>query len=316
MERHHDAKAHTAEHIFARALQNMLGSESIQVLKVEHLGDVNKVYIRCKGLTMDDVHNAMLTVNRIIDENRSVIEHTFPSLDEAKSRFPELRAYDARISGRVRVVEIDGYDYSACTREHVSNTRECGFFIVKSVSRERDVSRVEYLVDDLAKQYAIGSVTRLASITSMLKANINALEVTLENILEELDALRSMVRKFTEDAVDALSAVRVKDLNLYYGCFSMLDDGTLLKKAGAMVKDDTTTKLVIFLNIKNDRANVTIASNHPRLDCSTLLKDMLARYGGKGGGKVEFATGYINSVDGNRIKQEVIEYIERALMAS
>ncbi|MFN4336431.1 MAG: DHHA1 domain-containing protein [Candidatus Nitrosocaldus sp.] len=315
MEKHHNAKAHTAEHIFARALQNMLGSESIQVLKVEHLGDVNKVYIRCKGLCMDDVHKAMLTVNRIIDENRSVIEHTFPSLDEAKDRFPELRAYYARISGMVRVVEIDGYDYSACTREHVSSTGECGLFIVKSVSRERDVSRVEYLVDDLAKQYAIGSVTRLASIAGMLKANINTVEVTLENILEELDNLRDAIRKLTEDAVDALSAVRVNDLNLYYGYFNMLDDGTLLKKAGAMVKDNTSTKLVIFLNKKKDRSNVIIASNHPRLDCSRLLKDMLARYGGKGGGKAEFATGYINNVDGDRVKQEVIESIERALMA-
>ncbi|GBC73655.1 Alanine--tRNA ligase [archaeon HR04] len=315
MERH-DARAHTAEHIFARTLQNMLGSENIQVLKVEHADDVNRVYIRCKELSMDDVYEAMLTVNRIIDEGRVVREYTFSSLDEARERFPDTRAYDARISGSVRVVEIDGYDHSACIREHVSNTRECKFFIVKGVSRERDLIKVEYLVGDDAKHYAIGSVARLAGIASMLKANTNTLEATLKNMLEELGLLRARMKKVTEDAVSSVSTVSIKGVNLYHGSFSMLDDDTLIKNAGMMIKgDEKGYMLVVFLNHKKDRANITIASNHPRLDCSALLKEMLARYGGKGGGKAEFATGYIHVVGdyGYRIKQEVIEFIERSV---
>lgn len=315
MELHNDARAHTAEHVFARALQSMLGPEGIKVLKVEHVDGVNRVYIRCKELSMDVLHQAMLTVNRIIDEGRAVREHSFPSLDEARKRFKDLRAYEARISGSVRVVEIDGYDHSACIREHVSNTRDCQFFVVKGVSREKDTIRVEYLVGDEAKHYAIASVTRLAGIAAMIKANINTLDATLKNLLEELDLLRATMRKVTEDAVDSVRAVNVKDLRFYYGSFNMLDDSTIIKKAGTMVKEHEGYTLIVFLNHKKDRSNLTVAGNHPRLDCSTLLKEMLAKYGGKGGGKAEFATGYItmSDADGDRVKQEVMGLIERSL---
>ncbi|MEM0446373.1 MAG: DHHA1 domain-containing protein [Candidatus Nitrosocaldus sp.] len=314
MEKHHDARAHTAEHLFARALQNMLGFDSIQVLKVEHTDDVNRVYIRCKELSMDQIYQGMLTVNNIIDEGRVVREYTFTSLDEARKRFPDTRAYEARISGSVRVVEIDGYDHSACIREHVSNTRECQFFIVKGISRERDLIRVEYLVGDDAKHYAIRSVARLAGIAVMLKANTNTLEATLKNLLEELDLLRARMRKVTEDAISSVSAVSIKDIHLYHGSFNMLDDDTLIRNAGMMISkgNDKGYMLVVFLNRREDRANIIIASNHPRLDCNALLKEMLAKYGGKGGGKADFATGYIHVVD-DRIKQEVIAFIERSV---
>ncbi|MEM0442466.1 MAG: DHHA1 domain-containing protein [Candidatus Nitrosocaldus sp.] len=317
MGKHHDARAHTAEHIFARALQNMLGFDSIQVMKVEHTDDVNRVYIRCKELNMDDVYEAMLTVNRIIEEGKDVREYVFPSLDEARKRFPDTRAYEARISGSVRVVEVDGYDHSACIKEHVSNTRECKFFIVKGIARERDLIKVEYLVGDDAKHYAIRSVARLVGIASMLKANTNTLEATLKNMVEELDLLRARMRKVTEDAVSSVSAVIIKGVNLYYGSFNMLDDDTLIRNAGTMISKgiDKGYMLVVFLNRREDRANIMIAGNHPRLDCSTLLKVILARYGGKGGGKAEFATGYIHVdvVDDDKIKQEVIEFIERSV---
>jgi alanyl-tRNA synthetase len=266
---------------------------------------------------MDEVYQAMIIVNRTIEEGRTVREHTFPSLDEARRRFPDVRAYEVRITGNVRVVEIDGYDHSACIKEHVSNTRECEFFIVKSISRERDISKVEYLVGDKAKRYAIESVKRLADIAMMLRANMNTLEATLSNILEELSMLRTSIRSVTDDAVSALSAVRVRELNLYYGSFNMLDDDILIKKASTMVKDGTDNKLIIFLNRKRDRSNVVIASNDPRLDSNTLLKAIIARYGGKGGGKAEFATGYIITSLGvdvdHKIKQEVMGLIEQLL---
>lgn len=308
------ARAHTAEHIFARALQKITG-QGIQIMKVEHADDVNRVYIRCRDLDREDVLQAMLLTNGIIDEGRVVREHRFPSLDEARKAFPDMRAYEARISGGVRVVEIDGYDYSACIREHVSNTRECGFFILKGISRESGMIKVEYLVGDEAKKYAMRSVARLAGIASMLKANVNTLEDTLKNMLEELDMLRAMAKRVTEDAVNSLSITRINDLHLYYGHFHMLDDDTLIRRAGMMVKGCTDNRVVVFLNGRKDGASVTLASNDPRLDCSILLREMLARYGGKGGGKAGFATGYITTADTDKdiIREEVMGLIERSL---
>src|SRR5687768_18368695 len=48
---------------------------------------------------------------------------TFASLEEAKKHIPNLRANEERISGEVRVVEIEGHDVAACAMEHTEDRK-------------------------------------------------------------------------------------------------------------------------------------------------------------------------------------------------
>ncbi len=124
-------EAHTAEHIFMGSLQKLVND--IFVRKVEHDDSVNRVYMKCQELSLDSIHEAELMANKIIGEGRKVKEHNFQSIEEARKVFPQMRAYEERISGSVRVIEIDGYDYAACAREHTENTSKCEFFLVTHV---------------------------------------------------------------------------------------------------------------------------------------------------------------------------------------
>ena len=51
---------------------------------------------------------------------------------QAISEYPPLRANKARISGEVRVVEIENHDVAACALEHAGNLRECEFFLART----------------------------------------------------------------------------------------------------------------------------------------------------------------------------------------
>lgn len=282
-------EAHTAEHIFVGSLQRSVSN--IFVRKVEHRDSVNKIYIKCPELSLDSIHEAELMANKIIGEGRRVKEHNFQSLEEARKMFPQMRAYEERISGSVRVIEIDGYDYAACAREHTQNTSECGLFIVTRVSREQNEHEIEFVVGEAAKLSAIDMSMRCIKVARELGASMNTLEATAKNLRDDLDGYKKKLVQITEQLVDNVNAKDSRGKLVYAKVFDMLDDSTLMKKAGEIIKQPNT--LVAFANT-NDKGIIILACNDKLpINCSSALKSILDKFEGKGGGKTNFATGSI-----------------------
>ena len=123
--------AHTAEHLFAGSIRRL--KPDLTILKVDQSEGRNSIYVDVKNLDWSTIMKAELMANQIISEGREVKQHIFSSLKNAKQQFPEARAMEKRITGEVRIVEIDGYDYAACSRKHSNNTRECDFFLITRV---------------------------------------------------------------------------------------------------------------------------------------------------------------------------------------
>ena len=278
---------HTAEHIFVRALQNL--GKDLLVRKVEH-GKVSKAYIESNELTLDDIYKAEVVANEIIDDARSIKEHTFNSLDEAKSKFPMLRAYEERIKDKVRVIEVEGYDYAACIKDHVKNTSECQFFIVKHVSREKNMYTIEFLAGRDAKKQALEHSIRLLKIIDSLKVSSKTLEATIENMKRRLEDYKRALAIVSKDMLNNIKEDAIDSIRLYHARFRMLDDKAIMDKADEL-KDDA---IVLIINNKGDRSNVVLASTI--IDCR-VLREALLKHGGKGGGKEEFATGSLPSIN-------------------
>ena len=106
------ARAHTAEHAFVGALQNLAG-QTLSVVKVEHRRKNNTAFIKTvPKMDLELILQAQENVNQLIKTGRSVMSYTFSSLDEAKKQFPSLRANEERIIGpqQVTVIEIENHD--------------------------------------------------------------------------------------------------------------------------------------------------------------------------------------------------------------
>ena len=285
----HPKEAHTAEHIFVGSLQRLVSN--IFVRKVEHKDSVNKIYIKCPELSLDSIHEAELMANKIMGEGRRIKEHNFQSLEEARKMFPEMRAYEERISGNVRVIEIDGYDYAACAREHTQNTSECGLFIITRVSREQDEHEIEFVVGEAAKLSAIDMSMRCIKVARELGASMNTLEATAKNLREDLDGYKKKLVQITEQLVDSVTPKNSDGKLVYAKVFDMLDDSTLMKKVREIIKQPNT--LVAFANT-NDSGIIVLACNDKLpTNCNSALKSILGKFEGKGGGKTNFATGSI-----------------------
>lgn len=297
--------AHTAEHIFVGSLTRLI--PSVRVQKVDVSEDESRVYLKAPRLDWDSILKAERMANKVISEGRKVLVHEFLCLEDAKRRFPQLRAHDERIVGKVRVVEVDGYDYSACLGEHVENTRECDFFIVTSISRAGEVFEVRFQVGEKAKEEALELSKLCLRVAEILGATIPTLERTALNLKEECLRLRQRLSSATLEQAMSVKPVEKFGVRLFVRVFDGLEQKKLMDVAGKLVKQEKS--VVVFGNKDGPPLVIFARSKDLGIDCASVLQEVLLNFGGKGGGKTEYAFGTIH---GDRV-EEAVEALRRAV---
>jgi alanyl-tRNA synthetase len=303
----HDRLAHTAEHAFIGSLQKLLG-QTLRVRKVEHKGSGNTAIIVIPQLDLELVFKAEAEVNALIVGGRTVVEHTFQSLEEAKRQAPGLRANEERISGQVRVIEIEGHDMAACAMEHVDNLQKCGFFLVTRVSRSGTEYEVDFVVGQQAKDTAVSLSTKLLRVCSELGANVNTVENTTRKLRSESEANKAKLNMLSRDRLDSIRPETTGGIILLKGVFHHLADDQLQEFAGSKIADKDT--MVLLANVSGENASVVIARNEKmtRIDCNKLFKQF-AGADGKGGGKPHFVTGIVKKEVANLIIDTIVANI-------
>ncbi len=282
------APAHTAEHIFARSLTQQLGK--IQVQKVVFSPEGNTVYIKETSLDWDIVSEAEKTTNKIISEARRVVEHTFPSLDEAKMRFPTLRAHEERIEGLTRVIEVEDHDYCACAGTHVNRTDECTYFLVTRMAKAGvDMYEIDFEIGDKAKQKALEYVLLYRKISDTLGANFRTILQAAKNLKEENNSLHRRLAHITTQAVLTTKLKNIDNLEVFIEIFEDLEPKEFLRSIGRLTKEPR--RIVALMNLGDAPLLVLSRSEDITLDCKLILPEVLKTCGGKGGGTSDFASG-------------------------
>ncbi len=285
-------KAHTAEHILMASIKRI--APEAAAVKVMHDEKGNTLYLRIKKLDWDIVAEAVKAANRVIDEGRAVKEWFFESLEDAKKTLPNLRSYDERVTGRVRVIEVEGYDYSACARKHVSNTKECGFIIVTGFSRSGgDLYQIRFEVGGRAKEYAADIIALHMKISEALGApQKTVLNATL-NLKQEAEDLRRRLANLTRYMLEHLNPEELYGTKVYTNLYRGVDRKALMDCAGELISSVKTVALLA--DAQKDALVVLCRSKDLTFDCSLLLKEVLQEFGGRGGGKPEYSTGSVPS---------------------
>lgn len=283
--------AHTAEHIFMSSLKRLM--PNIEVRKAETEGEKGIAFISSKHLDWETIFEAEKMTNKIIDEARAIKEHFFDSLDDAKRAFPSLRAYDERILGRVRVVEVDGYDYSACRAEHAKNTKECSFFIVTKFSiAEKDLFEIEFYVGEKAKIKALEIAKICIEVNEIVGATLDTLKSAVQNLSDEFLSIRKRLAKLSEKEAEDIKFMEKDGIKVYSKIFEGLDNKKLMERAGELIKNERS--IAIFANADDGAFLILCRSQDLRLDCNVILKEVFMKFDGKGGGRSEFASGIIS----------------------
>ncbi|MEM3068555.1 MAG: DHHA1 domain-containing protein [Nitrososphaerales archaeon] len=295
--------AHTAEHVFMGSLKRLV--PSIEVKKVETEGEKGIAIISSKHLDWQIIFEAEKMTNRVIDEAKEIKEHFFDSLEDAKKAFPSLRAYEERITGKTRVIEVDGYDYSACKAEHAKNTKECSFFIVTKFSKAgKDLFEIEFYVGESAKMKALEIAKICMEVNEIVGATLDTLKRTVQNLKDDFLNIRKRLALLSEREAEDIKFVEKNGIKIYLKIFDGLDNKKLMEKAGELMKNESS--VVVFANRDENAFLILGRSPNLELDCNAILKEVTMKFNGKGGGKPEFASGI---VDNDKV-EDALEFIK------
>jgi alanyl-tRNA synthetase len=312
------AHAHTAEHAFVGALQN-LACQTLNVVKVEHREMNNTAFIKTvPKMELGLIMQAQENVNQLIKIGRKVVSYTFSSLDEAKKQFPSLRANEERIIGpqQVTVIEIENHDLAACAKDHVTNLTECDFFLVTRVSNSSNITEIDFSVGFQAREVATHTLQKLLNICNEIGANINSVENKVRKIKNQNEKLLSDLKNYSIKSLDSLQPYTVErnKITLYHGIFNNLMDSEIRAFADKKIANGKAVVIIANAHLNNNpesepTATLVVAANESLrdIDCNRIVKEKV----GRGGGKPHFATGLIKKDEMANIVHTIVTLITK-----
>ncbi len=130
---------HTGQHVLTRAFIETIGAETVGF----HLsGNSVTIDLDHNNITVAHIDTAENLANQIVTENRSV-RAWFPDSDELAGL--PVRKISEKITGAVRVVDIDGFDMTACGGTHVARTGEIGMIkVLRHDKLKGELTRIEF----------------------------------------------------------------------------------------------------------------------------------------------------------------------------
>ena len=303
--------AHTAEHAFIGSLQKIL-NKTLNVRKVEHKDKYNVAFINASEVQLDIkmISMAQKDVNRLIVEDRKILHHSFHSLNEAKTKIPNLRANESRLAeaDKITVIEIENHDVSACSMEHVNNLSECIFFLVTSLTKNGADYEIKFMVGKNAMDEAVKAIEKINMICHQIDANYNTVEATISRLYAEREQYYEQLKIITNKMLNDLPTQHFKKKNVTV-ISSILNNANwriIQNFAGEKILEPRT--IIILVNTDDgDMANLIFArSVDVDLDCAEIFQNLRKNQEiGTGGGKPNFINAKIVKSMSNKILESL-----------
>ncbi len=287
---------HTGQHILSAAFDRRLGVRTVSF----HLGADTSTIDLQREVTPEEIALAEVDANDVVFADR-LVSIRFASEEEA-ARLP-LRKEPAR-TGRLRLVEIEHCDLSACGGTHVPSAGRVGLIAITGWERFKGATRLTFACGERARR----SHGRWRDVVTgaMRALSVTAAEVgpAVDRLLSEnKDAGRAMRRLQEEVAIGR--AVRLRAEAPTIGRYRVVllaeagwDAAALKTMATAVVSEPGF--VVVLVGDGRPVPVVVARSADVELDAGAWMKRATAELGGRGGGRPELAQGGI-AADAERV---------------
>jgi alanyl-tRNA synthetase len=278
---------HTGQHVLSAAFDRALQVRTVSF----HLGSSTSTIDLHREVTAGEIARAEADANRVVWEDRPVTIR-FADAEEA-ARLP-LRKESAR-EGVLRIVEVEGFDVSACGGTHVSRTGAIGIIAVAGTERFRGGTRVEFvcggraLASHRALRDTVAAGMRLLSVVPAdLAPAIERLQADAKDARRQIKDMQTRLAGF-EAAALADEAETLGSVRAVLGSLDGVDAAGLKTIASSIVS--RPGHVVVLVSAPAPASIVVARSADGSIDSGALLKQLVASFGGKGGGRPELAQG-------------------------
>ncbi|MBU3941385.1 MAG: hypothetical protein KKF74_00565 [Nanoarchaeota archaeon] len=279
-------RMHSGEHVFMGALLKTI--KDIKVNKVRLDEDESSLFVICENLTWERIFEAEKLANKIIKENRDIIVKEVTK-EEAKS-IKGLRIKLDRIkSDKIRLVEVNNHDIAACAGTHALKTDFIGNFLVTRFNLVKGAYEIRFKTNVSEDLFELARIARKTA--SIIKKDVNDVPEFIENLMQENERKTTKLRELSANFVKEFKEEKIGEINFVYNIFDEVEKKQLVDRAASLKKEKT---IVCFLNKLGDNAQIIIvASEDSGFKANELLKDVMEKFNGKGGGRENFAMGSI-----------------------
>ena len=281
---------HTAQHLLTQCLLRQAGCETVSANINGY--SPSTLDIVATQVSKPDLVAAELQANQVIYEDR-IVKTYFVSPEELQS-IPLRRP--PKVTENIRIVEIDGYDYSPCGGTHVSHTGSIGLVKVLKAERQNEKMRIHFIAGLQALEFFSQMYDTFSNLANQMSTSWQDIP---EVVIKQVDQL-NLLQKDLQDLKQASVQYEARELadkaeahggiRLVRQCF----DGRPLSELRLMAEALKQLPDLISYLATYDGQKVSLIVTcgvNTGGDARLLLGSQLASLQGRGGGDARLAQG-------------------------
>ena len=289
---------HTGQHLLSAMFQERFGLPTVSF----HLGAaLCTIDLRGPEPTEKILEGAERAANQVVFENRPV-NVRYGTADQL-SQLGVRKVVDR--SGILRAIEIEAADLQPCGGTHVKSTAQIGVVLVRRCAKVRQDWRVEFVCGGRAERLARHDFHLLRQTAETLSCAPEDIVSAAARTLAERDLNFKNVRGVLQRLAEAEATLALQGAAPGGSGFRVVArvlEGVTADYLGFFAAAFTKSEKAIAFLVAAEDGHVLFAQ-HPSAgkDMNALLKQVLEKTGGKGGGTRDFARGKLS--DPTKVRQ-------------
>ena len=288
------AKNHSATHLLHAALKKVLGSHIEQKGSLVNNEKLRFDFSHPKQLTKAEISSIESLVNEIILQNHQA-DTKLMKLEDAKAAGAEAM-FGEKYDSEVRVLTLgSGFSMELCGGTHVTRSGDIGSFIILSESSASSgVRRIEAITGQAALDYISQLRDCMNEVQNLLNSSLHDVVSKVTKLQEENKSLKKSATSNTNINFDETS-IEHEGVTTFIGETHSKDLASL--RSWIDRKKSNAKSLAVCVAGSQDNLLVVVGVSEDivkKFQARKILSTLLEPFGGKGGGKDEFAQGTLS----------------------
>lgn len=261
---------HSAQHILSAAFENVADISTVSFRMGLEYSTIDLDVPFIKDEVISEVE---LEANKVIQSCLKV-EEIIVQKDELDN-FSLRKKLSEKVSGKVRIIKIGDYDYSACGGYHVKNTGEIGLVkILKTEKVKGNLTRVYFVSGLKAIEYFQKYTNVLRNLSNLLTSSIFELDDRVEQLLEKVKEQNSKL----EDISENLAKEKIKELKVLSDDIFFIEADELVSKFLPKYFKEPNSMLIVYDGTKYNFLSTG------KYNIKEIVEKIKSKISGKGGG--------------------------------
>lgn len=281
---------HSGQHVLSAAFVRLFEMPTVSF----HMGaDYCSIDLDGKSLTEKQVEAAEALANDVATEDRRV-EIRFVTPEEARSL--GLRKLPPTQHEKLRLIDIQEFDLTACGGTHVASTGQIGSILLRKTEKVRQGWRVEFVCGKRALATARRDYATLTEAAGLSSGHIWEVPQQVRKLLEEARNSRKSGERLLEEiaelhAAQLLAATPETQSRKIIVRAYFDRDLAFIKLLAQRLTRQSAAAVALLASTASPVTLVFAQSAGQPFDMGGLMREALAQLGGRGGGSKDMAQG-------------------------